>query len=403
LSQLERMIRRDRNHPSVIMWSLGNEEWAVQGNAHGRRIVESMRGLACRLDPSRPITVAMDSGYSDGKGVPAAVDVQGFNYQREDLDAFHRAFPALPTVGTETAGTYCTRGIYADDPGKGYVSAYDVKCPDYGATAERWWTFFAEREFLAGGFVWTGFDYRGEPSPYSWPCISSHFGAMDTCGFPKDNYFYYQAWWGSQAVLHLFPHWNWAGKEGQEIDVWCHTNLESVELFLNGKSLGAKRVRKNSHLEWKVKYAPGLLEAHGSSEGRIVLTDKRETTGAQARILLRADRQTIAADRSDLSVVSAQIVDAQGRIVPTASDQLNFHVSGPGRLIGLGNGDPSCHELDKPDSASEGRRSAFNGLCVAMVQSLKTSGNVIVTASSQQLGSVSIAIKAALATPHPVV
>jgi beta-galactosidase len=402
LSQLERMIRRDRNHPSVIMWSLGNEEWAVQGNVHGRRIVESMRGLARRLDPSRPITVAMDSGYSDGKGVPRAVDVQGFNYQREDLDAFHRTFPALPTIGTETAGTYCTRGIYADDTSKGYVSAYDVNCPDYGATAEQWWTFFAERKFLAGGFVWTGFDYRGEPSPYSWPCISSHFGAMDTCGFPKDNYFYYQAWWGSQPVLHLFPHWNWAEKEGQEIDVWCHTNLESVDLFLNGKSLGAKRVRKNSHLEWKVKYAPGLLEARGSSQGRVVLTDKRETTGSPARILLRADRQTIAADGSDLSVVSAQIVDAQGRIVPTASNQLSFHVSGPGRLIGMGNGDPSCHEPDKPDSPAEGRRSAFNGLCVAMVQSLKTSGNVMVKASSQQLGSVSIAIEVAPATLHPV-
>jgi len=402
LSQLERMIRRDRNHPSVIMWSLGNEEWAVQGNVHGRRIVESMRGLARRLDPSRPITVAMDSGYSDGKGVPRAVDVQGFNYQREDLDAFHRTFPALPTIGTETAGTYCTRGIYADDTSKGYVSAYDVNCPDYGATAEQWWTFFAERKFLAGGFVWTGFDYRGEPSPYSWPCISSHFGAMDTCGFPKDNYFYYQAWWGSQPALHLFPHWNWAEKEGQEIDVWCHTNLESVELFLNGKSLGAKRVRKNSHLEWKVKYAPGLLEARGSSQGRVVLTDKRETTGSPARILLRADRQTIAADGSDLSVVSAQIVDAQGRIVPTASNQLSFHVSGPGRLIGMGNGDPSCHEPDKPDSPAEGRRSAFNGLCVAMVQSLKTSGNVMVKASSQQLGSVSIAIEVAPATLHPV-
>jgi beta-galactosidase len=384
------------------MWSLGNEEWAVQGNVHGRRIVESMRGLARRLDPSRPITVAMDSGYSDGKGVPRAVDVQGFNYQREDLDAFHRAFPALPTIGTETAGTYCTRGIYADDTSKGYVSAYDVNCPDYGATAEKWWTFFAERKFLAGGFVWTGFDYRGEPSPYSWPCISSHFGAMDTCGFPKDNYFYYQAWWGSQPALHLFPHWNWAEKEGQEIDVWCHTNLESVELFLNGKSLGAKRVRKNSHLEWKVKYAPGLLEARGSSQGRVVLTDKRETTGSPARILLRADRQTIAADGSDLSVVSAQIVDAQGRIVPTASNQLSFHVSGPGRLIGMGNGDPSCHEPDKPDSPAEGRRSAFNGLCVAMVQSLKTSGNVMVKASSQQLGSVSIAIEVAPATLHPV-
>jgi beta-galactosidase len=387
LSQLERMIRRDRNHPSVIMWSLGNEEWAVQGEERGRRIVESMRRLAHRLDPSRPITVAMDSGYSNGKGVPRVVDVQGFNYQREDLDGFHRAYPRLPAVGTETAGTYCTRGIYADDATKGYVSAYDLNCPDYGATAKKWWSFFAERDFLAGGFVWTGFDYRGEPSPYSWPCVSSHFGAMDICGFPKDNYFYYQAWWGSGPVLHLFPHWNWSGKEGEEISVWCHTNLDSVELFLNGESLGAKDVCKNSHLEWKVKYAPGLLEARGSSQGRVVLTDKSETTGAPARILLCADRHTIAADGSDLSVVAAKIVDVQGRIVPTASNSLSFQVSGAGRLIGMGNGDPSCHEADKPTSFREGQRSAFNGLCMALVQSLRETGEIQISASSPGLHS----------------
>ena len=394
LSQLERMIRRDRNHPSVIMWSLGNEEWAVQGEERGRRIVESMRRLAHTLDPSRPITVAMDSGYSNGKGVPRAVDVQGFNYQREDLDAFHRTFPALPTVGTETAGTYCTRGIYASDTSKGYVSAYDVNCPEYGATAEKWWTFFADRDYLGGGFVWTGFDYRGEPSPYSWPCISSHFGAMDTCGFPKDNYFYYQAWWESQPVLHLFPHWNWSGKEGQEIEVWCHTNLDSVELFLNGTSLGAKSVRRNSHLEWRVKYVPGVLEARGSRDGRVVVTAKRETTGAPDRIVLRPDRLTIAGDGADVSVISAEIVDALGRTVPTASNQISFGISGPGRLIGLGNGDPSCHEPDKPPSFNQGRRSAFNGLCMTLVQSLKQNGQIHVSASAQGLGGISTVIQA---------
>jgi len=393
LSQLERMIRRDRNHPSVIIWSLGNEEWAVQGEDRGKRIVQSMRKLAHTLDPSRPITVAMDSGYSNGKGIPRAVDVQGFNYQREDLDGFHRAFPALPTLGTETAGTYCTRGIYANDTSKGYVSAYDVNCPDYGATAEKWWRFFAERDFLSGGFVWTGFDYRGEPSPYSWPCISSHFGAMDTCGFPKDNYFYYQAWWGSQPVLHVFPHWNWAGKEGQEVDVWCHTNLDNVELFLNGNSLGVKRVRKNSHLEWKVKYAPGVLEARGSRDSRVVLIAKRETTGAPHQIVLRPDRQKIAADGADVSVISVEVVDARGRTVPTASNQISFNVWGPGRLIGTGNGDPSCHEADKPNSFCDGQRSAFNGLCMALVQSLKQPGEILVSAVCPGLGSGSVMIR----------
>ena len=393
LSQLERMIRRDRNHPSVIMWSLGNEEWAVQGDERGKRIVESMRRLAHTLDPSRPITVAMDSGYSTGKGIPGAVDIQGFNYQREDLDGFHRNFPALPTLGTETAGTYCTRGIYANDTDRGYVSAYDVNCPDYGATAEKWWRFFAERDFLAGGFVWTGFDYRGEPSPYSWPCINSHFGAMDTCGFPKDNFFYYQAWWGSQPVLHLFPHWNWAGREGQELEVWCHSNLDSVELFLNGASLGAKSMQKNSHLEWKVKYAPGVLEARGSRNGRVVLTARRQTTGAPERIVLRPDRPRIAADGADVSVISVAVGDARGRTVPIASNVISFKLSGDGRLIGMGNGDPSCHEPDKPTSFTEGRRSAFNGLCMALVQSLRQSGEIQVLASSPGLHSASIALQ----------
>jgi beta-galactosidase len=393
MSQLERMIRRDRNHPSVIMWSLGNEEWAVQGEERGHRIVQSMRKVAHGLDPSRPITVAMDSGYSSGKGVPRAVDVQGFNYQREDLDAFHHSVPALPTIGTETAGTYSTRGIYANDTAKGYVSAYDVNCPDYGATAEKWWSFFAERDFLAGGFVWTGFDYRGEPSPYDWPCTSSHFGAMDTCGFPKDNYFYYQAWWGSKPVLHLLPHWNWQGKEGQEIEVWCHTNVDSVELFLNGESLGMKSVRKNSHLEWKVKYAPGVLEAHGSRNGRVVLTEKRETTGVPDRIILRPDRFAITADRADLSVLSAEVQDARGRVVPTASNKIRFSISGPGRLIGLGNGDPSCHESDKPESFAIGARTAFNGLCMAIVQALDESGRISVSASSPGLQTTSIEIE----------
>lgn len=398
LGQLERMIRRDRNHPSVVMWSLGNEEWAVQGEERGRRIVESMRRLARSLDPSRPITVAMDSGYSNGRGVPKAVDVQGFNYQREDLDAFHRTFSALPTVGTETAGTYSTRGIYVDDRARGYVSAYDLNCPDYGATAEQWWTFFAERDFLAGGFVWTGFDYRGEPSPYSWPCVSSHFGAMDSCGFPKDNYFYYQAWWGSKPVLHLFPHWNWAGREGEEIEVWCHTNLDSVELFLNGASLGTKKVTRNSHVAWKVRYAPGVLEARGRKNGGAELTSRRETTSAPARVIAEPHQRKIVADGQDLSIVAVKVVDAQGRPVATASNEIQFELGGPGRLIGLGNGDPSCHEADKPESFTEGRRSAFNGLCIAIVQSLRAAGNISLKMSSPGLKNFSVEIESVPAT-----
>ncbi len=241
MSQLERMIRRDRNHPCVFAWSIANEEWDSQGTSVGTRVAHDMRLLARRLDPSRPVTAAKDSRYTTG--ITLSVDVEGINYTRESIDALHHNMPSLPLFESETASAFATRGIYANDAERGYVSAYDVNKPGYGATAEEWWTYNVARPWLAGGFAWTGFDYRGEPSPYDWPCISSHFGIVDTCGFPKDTYYYYQAWWGDKPVLHLFPHWNWAGNEGKAIDVWVHSNLESVELLLNGKSLGTKQFR----------------------------------------------------------------------------------------------------------------------------------------------------------------
>jgi beta-galactosidase len=211
-----------------------------------------------------------------GQGVTEIVDVQGLNCTggrgggsstAQHIDDFHQNFPKLPTIGSEMCSAYSTRGVYANDKEKGYLAAYDNNFPAYGTTCEGWWKIHDERPFLAGGFAWTGFDYRGEPSPYKWPCNSSHFGVIDLCGFPKDSFFYYQAAWGDKPVLHLFPHWNWSGREGREIDVWCHTNLDSVELFLNGVGLGAKRLERNSHLEWKVKYTPGVLEARGYKDG----------------------------------------------------------------------------------------------------------------------------------------
>jgi len=395
LSQLERMIRKCRNHPSIIIWSLGNEE-PEQGRPRGARIISSMKRLAKQLDPSRPVTLAMNGGW--GQGASAIVDVQGCNYSDGRIDDFHKQFPAQPMMGSETASTVCTRGIYENDKVRGYVSAYDLNFPPWAATAEQWWKDYDSRPFLAGGFAWTGFDYRGEPTPYNWPCISSHFGIMDTCGFPKDNYFYYQAWWGALPVLHLFPHWNWAGKEGQEISVWCHSNLDSVELFVNGASQGAKAVEKNSHVEWKVKYAPGFIEARGTKNGRVVLTEKRETTGASAKIVLKPDRDAIFGNGEDLSCVTVEIQDAQGRAVPTASNEVIFAIDGPGRLIGVGNGDPSCHESDKG-----AKRSAFNGLCMAFVQSHKAEGEIHVAATSPGLASGSAVIHLQKAEPRPSV
>ena len=393
MSQLERLLRRDRNRPSIIAWAILNEE-PTQGSERGAKIAATMRRLVRDLDPTRPVTVAMDNSW--GQGAATAVEIQGFNYRAPQTDEIHAKYPHMPIWGTEMGSTVSTRGIYANDPERGYVSAYDLNAPWWASTAEAWWTHHATRKWIAGAFVWTGFDYRGEPTPYQWPCISSHFGVLDTCGFPKDLYHYYKAWWGSEPVLHLFPHWNWGGREGQPIDVWVHSNLDRVELFLNGRSLGAKEVERNRHVEWKVPYAPGVLEARGFRGGAQALTMRRETTGAPARVVLESDRRAVDADGEDVAVISARIVDAQGRTVPTASSELEFRVTGTGRLLGVGNGDPSSHESDRGP-----RRRAFNGLAAAIVQSRRSPGTLHVEAGSSGLASGRVSVACREATPRP--
>jgi beta-galactosidase len=341
LSQLSRMVRRFRNHPSIIIWSLGNEE-PEQGSARGANIATTMKRLTRQLDPTRPTTIAMNS--DQGKGVSAVVDVQGFNYNEGRIDGFHTQFSKQPIIGTETASTLTTRGVYVKDDAAGHKTAYDVKdnVPGWGSTAESWWKFYAEREYLAGGFAWTGFDYRGEPTPFHWPCISSHFGIMDTCGFPKDNFYFYRAWWQPEPVLHLFPHWNWASDGTEMVPVWVHSNLDSVELFLNGKTLGSLVVKPFTHLEWQVKFEPGTIEARGSKHGKVVLVEKRESTGAPAKLRLTADRATIDANGEDLSMITVEVLDGAGSVVPTANTKVNFTLTGAGTILGVGNGDPSC-------------------------------------------------------------
>ncbi len=394
LSQFERLIRRDRNHPSVFCWSIGNEE-PTQGTEEGARMAATMKRLARQLDPTRPVTEAMNGSW--GKGLSAVVDVQGFNYgDGKRIDAFHTAFPRQWSMGTETASTVSTRGIYANDKTRGYVEAYDTQFPPWAATAEGWWTTYAARPFLAGGFAWTGFDYRGEPTPYGWPCVNSHFGIMDTCGFPKDNFYYYQAWWGTAPVVHLFPHWNWPGQEGQEMRVWVHSNADQVELLLNGRSLGRQDVTPNTHLEWRVAYQPGALEARGYREGRVIATDKRETVGAAARIVLTPDRPTIDADGEDVAVVEVRVVDAEGRTVPVANHELEFAITGNGRLLGLGNGDPSDHDADKGTV-----RRVFNGLASAIVQASREAGTLQLRATGDGLAPATATVTCAAATPRP--
>ena len=344
LKKWDDQIRRDRNHPSVAIWSIANEEFTVQDTPQAANVSRTMQELAHDLDPTRPVTDAANEGNVFA-GINSIIEVRGWNYNGgPDIDKYHAEHPDQPEVGTEQASTVCTRGIYANDPQHGYVRAYDLQGTQ---TAERWWSYFDARPWLSGGFVWTGFDYRGEPTPYGWPCINSHFGILDTCGFPKDNFYYYQAWWTTNVVLHLLPHWDWPGKEGQDIDVWAYSNCKEVELFLNGKSLGRQTMPHDGHLAWQVKYAPGTLSARGfGADGKVIAETKVETTGEPAAVQLAPDRSNINADGEDVRVIKVSAVDADGRFVPIAQNLVHFELTGVGRILGVGNGDPSCHEAD---------------------------------------------------------
>ncbi len=340
-------IRRDRNHPSVAIWCIANEQFAVQDSPQAGNVARTMQDYVKRLDPTRPVTYASpeDDVF---RGINSVIEVRGWNYHYgPQMDRYHAAHPNQPNVGTEQASVVGTRGIYTNDRPHGYVAAYDVVWPGWTTTAESWWSFFAVRPWLSGAFVWTGFDYRGEPTPYWWPCISSHFGILDTCGFPKDVFYYYKSWWTTNTVLHLLPHWNWPGKEGQEILVQTFSNCKQVELFLNGASLGKQTMKLNSKLSWPVKYAPGTLSAKGfDNAGNVIAETKVETTGDATQVHLTPDRNPINADGEDVAVFTVAALDAQGRAVPVAQNKIHFAIAGAGKIIGVGNGDPSCHEPD---------------------------------------------------------
>ena len=385
-------VKRIRNHPSIVLWCLGNEEGAVQNNSLGADMARKVKAMVDDLDGTRPITMAVVGGYA-AEGVCGVVDVVGMNYNIGALDAVRARFPGKPVIGTESASEVSTRGCYDrtqfknffglfhGDQERHYVSNYNENWPGWGASCEANWKAVAARPWVAGTFVWTGFDYGGEPTPFGSPSISSVFGILDLCGFPKDNYWYYKAWWSAEPVIHVFPHWNWPGKEGQEVPVWVHSNAEEVELFLNGHSLGKKKMECNSHLEWSVPYVPGKLEAKGLKNGKVI-SDSVETTGNPAGLALAPDRAVLKADGSDLALVAVSVIDEKGRIVPTAGNKVRFSVSGPGRIIGVGNGDSTCHE---PRDAQE--RSAFNGLCMVLVQTTGGLGNIRLKAESDGLKS----------------
>ena len=368
---LEKMIKRDRNHPSIILWSDGNEEWGMENTIQGTRIAAAMREYTRLLDPTRPSTIANAGGSEMIKGL----DVVGFNYiLQNDVDNRKKANPSWRIVGTEETTGCGTRGVYFDSPERpGHMRSMNLS-PDTDGTEnriERGWKFYAERPWGAGLFYWTGFDYRGEPNPLKYPATDSEFGILDYCGFPKDEAYYLKSWWTDEPTLHIFPHWNLQGHEGEEIEVWAYSNCDEVELTVNGKKLGRQTMPRNGHLKWKAVYQPGKVVAIGYKNGKRILTETVETTRPASRIVLKADRQTMKADGRDVSVVTVEVQDNKGRIVPNACPMLTFRLEGEGRIIGVGNGDPAylgedhpkdkdCHEFGIP---------AFNGLAQILIQS----------------------------------
>ncbi len=400
LSQLERLIRRDRNHPSVILWSLGNEEFkdAMQSDEEwGVPICRALHDLARRLDPTRPTTMPMNADW--GKGFSNVVDVQGFNYLKlGDADAFHAAFPRKPTLATEESSNVATRGIYLEDRVRAYVSASATKFPPWGAAIDTWERFYAVRPWIAGVFMWAGFDYRGEQWPYDWPAINCQFGVMDTCGFAKDSFYFCQAWWSDQPVLHILPHWNWAVRDKEPIAVRAYSNFDEIELFLNDQSLGRKAMPRHGYLEWPVVYQAGTLRADGYRAGKLSATTRVETTGPAATLALTPDRAAVRADGEDCAVITVSALDADGRTVPTAGDAVEFELAGPGKIIGVGNGDPACHEPDRGT-----RRSLFNGCAQVIVQTTKSSGPITLTARAPGLHPATVILAPAPAHLRPAV
>lgn len=404
---LEDQIMRDRNHPSVFIWSIGNEipEQYSRKDTVGRNIARELAGIVRSLD-NRPITAA-NNDPSPGSNIIAsgALDLIGYNYHEGDYLKFHERYPGKKFIATETTSGLETRGYYempSDSiriwpqnwdkvmtiPGNN-VSAYDNTRPPWGSTHEATWKVMKKSAMLSGMFIWTGFDYLGEPTPYSWPSRSSYFGVIDLAGFPKDVYYMYKSEWTKQSVLHIFPHWNW--EAGKTVDVWAYyNNADEVELYLNGKSVGIKKKTGDDlHVMWRLKFAPGTLKAVSRKNGKVVLTKEIHTAGAPAKIELSADRSNIKADGKDLSFVTVRILDKDGNVVPDADNLVAFKLGGEAFIAAVDNGDPVTH-----DSFKVPYRKAFHGLALAIVQAKEKAGTITFTATSAGLAPATITIKA---------
>lgn len=399
---LQDLILRDRNHPSVIIWSIGNEI-LEQWDSTGTSIAKELAGYVRELDTTRPITSATNDPQPNNFIIKSgALDLIGYNYHHQDFAAFPETFPGQKFIGAETVSALMTRGVYdmpseeirrwpVTDNWKGpkpnadnTCSSYDNVSAPWGSTHEETWKVIKKHDFLSGQFIWTGFDYLGEPTPYGWPSRSSYFGIIDLAGFPKDVYYMYQSEWTNKDVLHVFPHWNW--KEGQTVDIWAYSNAEEVELFLNDKSLGVKKKQGDDlHLLWKVPFVPGTLKAISRTAGREVLVKEIKTAGNAAKLTATADRSTIKSDGNDLSFITIEVVDENGVMVPNADQLVEFKLEGPGKIVGVDNGDPVSHESFKAP-----QRKAFHGKCLVVVQSDVKAGTIKLTATSAGLTATTV-------------
>ncbi|MBC7424713.1 MAG: DUF4982 domain-containing protein, partial [Ferruginibacter sp.] len=399
---LEDQLLRDRNHPSVFIWSVGNEvgeQWGDSTDVSGNRIVADLVKIVQSLDTTRATVTANNAISLTSKLLPGEpTSLIGYNYNHNAWAGVFARWGRKPFISTESVSALQTRGQY-DMPSDSIrrwptrwdaalatgnanltCSAYENCSTPWGSTHEETLKVFENQQHVSGMFVWTGFDYLGEPTPYPWPARSSYFGIIDLAGFPKDAYYLYQSVWTDKPVLHLLPHWNW--KPGQTIDVWAYYNkADEVELFLNGKSVGIKKKQGDSlHVMWRLKFEPGTIKAVSRKNGKVVLTTEVKTAGPAYKIELMADRSTISAGGEDLSFITVKVVDKAGNLVPDAGNQIQFNVSGAGSITAVDNGNQTSLE-----SFKDNKRKAFNGLCLAVIRSNNTGGNIIVKATAMGL------------------
>jgi beta-galactosidase len=399
------MVRRDRNHPSIVMWSIGNEIPEQRNKEAGEAMASRLAAFVREEDPTRPITAGMNNpNQALETGFAKPLDLFGVNY---NLGVYERV-KGSRSYASETSSNYSSRDRYnlvlkdgavtIEKQLENHTTSYDLDFPRWGNTAERQFQALAAAPWMAGEFVWTGFDYIGEPTPFAWPNRSSSFGIVDLVGFPKDRFYLYQSKWRPEPMVHILPHWNWPAEfKGKEIPVWAYTNADSVELFLNGTSLGTRDWSgvKETHLAWLVPYTPGTLRAVARKGGKVVAEDRVETATAPARIELQVDRASIRADGQDLAFVTVRIVDARGRLSRADGNHLvRFALSGGGSIAGVDNGDPTNHEPFKGPTPDRAQHQAFHGLQLVVIRAPRSAATLTLSAEANGLAPARATIRA---------